>query len=134
NIARWDGSGWSSLGSGLDNAVLALQVFDDGAGAVLYAGGSFAAAGGVAARSIATWNGVAWSALASGVTGNLPLVFALTVFDDGEDAALYVGGSFTHAGGVRVNGIARWDGAAWSRVGSGVLGIVATLAVFDDGT
>ena len=35
---------------------------------------------------------------------------------------LYAGGVFTHAGGIPVNYIARWDGAKWDSVGSGVSG------------
>ena len=59
-IAKWDGSSWSALGSGIDNLVLALAV--DGAGN-LYAGGSFTTAGGVIANNIAKWDGSGWSAL-----------------------------------------------------------------------
>ena len=33
---------------------------------------------------------------------------------------VYVGGRFASAGGVAVNGIARWDGEAWSNVGGGI--------------
>ncbi len=33
---------------------------------------------------------------------------------------LYAGGGFTTAGGVTVNHIARWNGTAWSTLGSGV--------------
>ena len=60
-------------------------------------------------------------------------VRALTVFDDGSGPALYAGGDLTSAGGVRVNRIAKWDGASWSALGSGVNGIVKALAVHDDG-
>ena len=41
-IAKWDGSTWSALGSGMNNAVSALAV--DGSGSV-YAGGSFTTRG-----------------------------------------------------------------------------------------
>jgi hypothetical protein len=43
-------------------------------------------------------------------------VFALAV--SGTD--LYAGGYFYNAGGVSANGIAKWDGSAWSALGSGV--------------
>lgn len=43
---------------------------------------------------------------------------ALT-FDQGGN--LYVGGSFTIAGGVQVSHLARWDGETWHDVGGGVL-------------
>ena len=33
---------------------------------------------------------------------------------------LYAGGDFTTAGGVTANNIAKWDGSAWSALGSGM--------------
>ncbi|HYV29047.1 MAG TPA: hypothetical protein VFA77_16050, partial [Candidatus Eisenbacteria bacterium] len=41
---------------------------------------------------------------------------------------LYAGGDFTTAGGVNVNQIARWDGKAWSALGSGLSGSFGTEA------
>ncbi len=77
-----------------------------------------------------------WSALGSGVS--LPISSAnvgdLTVFDDGTGPALYAGGSFTHAGGLPANWIARWDGISWSSLGGGMNSSVFSLTVFDDGT
>ena len=35
---------------------------------------------------------------------------------------LYAGGDFTTAGGVPANYIAKWDGSAWSALGSGMTG------------
>jgi hypothetical protein len=47
NVAKWDGSSWSALGSGVTGGtVLALGVYDDGFGPALYAGGSFSLGGG----------------------------------------------------------------------------------------
>ncbi len=134
NIARWDGTSWSAVGSGVDGEVEALTVFDDGSGPALYVGGAFLSAGGVAATRIAKWDGTSWSGLASGPSD---VVLALIGFDDGSGPALYAGGRFTTAGGVAANRIARWDGASWSPVGSGVSGTVHpsvnALTVFDDG-
>src|SRR6185436_8130981 len=55
-IAKWDGTRWSALGSGMDAGVASLCVYDDGSGPALYAGGSFTHAGGVPANHIAKWN------------------------------------------------------------------------------
>jgi hypothetical protein len=91
-VAKWDGSSWSALGSGMSGgsflSVYALAV----SGSDLYAGGAFTAAGGSAANYIAKWDGSAWSALGSGMNG---LGSALAV--SGSD--LYAGGAFTTAGG-----------------------------------
>ncbi|MCH8164546.1 MAG: hypothetical protein IH889_02950, partial [Planctomycetes bacterium] len=133
-IAKWDGSTWSPLGSGMDSDVIALAAFDDGSGhgPALYAAGNFTAAGGVAANRLAKWDGKSWSPLGEGTDDT---VWALWVFDDGSGggSALYAGGFFTTAGGVTVNRIARWDGSTWSPLGSGMDdGSVRALAVFDD--
>jgi hypothetical protein len=132
SIAKWDGSAWSALGSGMNAAgypgwfprVYALAV----SGTNLYAGGSFSSAGGVPAYNIAKWDGSAWSALGSGITdGTSPCyVFALAV----SGTNLYAGGEdFTTAGGMPVNYIAKWDGSSWSALGSSVEMFVGALAV-----
>ncbi|MBX3323096.1 MAG: hypothetical protein KF757_08920 [Phycisphaeraceae bacterium] len=133
-IARWDGSTWSPLGSGMNDWVRSLAVFDDGSGPALYAGGSFTHAGGSAANRIARWDGSTWSPLGSGINGD---VYALTAFSDTPtgEPALYAGGFFTQAGGTPANAIARWNGSAWSPLGSGMSnGFVLTLTAFDDGS
>ena len=135
NVARWDGS-WSALaGTGGDDAVNALAVFDDGTGPALYAAGRFGRIGGVDANRIAKFDGTSWSALTTpggnGLEGGHAL--SLEVFDDGTGPALYVGGTFGLAGGVPITTLARWDGSAWSDVGSGLSGssmIVNALEVF----
>jgi hypothetical protein len=132
-IAKWNGSGWSALGAGVNGSVYALLVFNDGGGQALYVGGDFSTAGGVSANSIAKWNGSSWIALGSGMPG-VSTVYSLTVFDDGSGPALYAGGNFSTAGGLPANFIAIWNGSNWSALGSGVNGNVDALAVFDDGS
>ncbi|MFN0242402.1 MAG: hypothetical protein ACKVWV_05865 [Planctomycetota bacterium] len=142
NIARWSGTAWSSLGGGLAGSgadtVRALAVFDDGSGPMLYAGGSFAQSGGITAIGLARWTGTQWQEVGGGVT---PYVAALAVFDDGSGGgpALYVGGNFESVGGIPAHNVARWDGQAWSALGSGLAGssggsAVRSLSVFDDGS
>jgi len=98
NIARWNGSTWSALGSGLDgNAVHSMAIVDD----TLYAGGYFAVSG--VNRNIAKWDGSAWLALGSGTNQT---VEAIQDFD----GDLFVGGYFTMAGGKISNYIAAWKG------------------------
>ena len=106
NIARWDGTIWNALGSGVNNYIYAMAAV----GRYVYAAGMFTSAGGVAATNIARWDGTNWSALGRGVTGSSGLVKTLAT--DGTN--LYVSGSFTNASGVMVNNIAVWDGTNWS--------------------
>lgn len=112
-IAKWNGTAWSALGSGMNATVRALRI--DGNG-VLYAAGDFTDAGGVAANRVAKWNGSSWSALGDGVDGT---VYALAV---GSSNQLYAGGTFLSAGGASANRVAQWNGSAWSAVGQGVRG------------
>ncbi|HEX8598089.1 MAG TPA: S-layer homology domain-containing protein [Chloroflexia bacterium] len=120
NVARWNGSQWSALGTGLGvpEDVQAIAV----AGSNVYIGGRFTSAGGTRANNIARWDGSQWSALGNGLTGLsggfLPTVYAITV--SGND--LYVGGIFTTAGAVSANNVARWNGTEWSALGSGIGG------------
>src|SRR5208337_99059 len=129
-IAKWDGSAWSALGSGMGqfypfaNFVFALAVN----GTNLYAGGGFTTAGGVTATNIAKWDGNTWSALGSGIPrmgGGNSWVNALAV----SGTNLYAGGSFATAGGVTANYIAKWNGNTWSALGSGMNSTVYALAV-----
>jgi hypothetical protein len=117
-IAKWDGSSWSALGSGVGSTVYALAV----SGSNAYAGGYFTAAGGNAATNIAKWDGSSWSALGSGISGS---VLALAV----SGSNVYAGGQFTTAGGNAATNIAKWDGSSWAALGSGISGSVLALAV-----
>jgi hypothetical protein len=93
SIAKWNGSAWSPLGSGMNGPVSALAV-SDGA---LYVGGYFTTAGGSTASNIAKWDRSSWSALGSGMTGaDYPYVVALAV--SGTD--LYAGGGSAAGGKV----------------------------------
>ena len=54
NIAKWNGSSWSALGSGITGTVSALAV----SGSDLYVGGNFTAEGGIAATNRADEPGI----------------------------------------------------------------------------
>ncbi|GAA4370932.1 hypothetical protein GCM10023185_45910 [Hymenobacter saemangeumensis] len=116
-IAKWDGTAWSSLGTGTSGNVQALAL----SGSTLYVGGSFSQAGGITVNSLARWNGTAWSSM-GGANGT---VYALAV--SGTD--LYAAGAFTAIGSVGASRVARWNGSAWSALGTGVNDEVRALAV-----
>jgi hypothetical protein len=58
HVAEWDGTSWSSVGVDpfVGNFVNALEVYDDGSGPQLYAGGGGGSFGGVS-----VWDGSAWT-------------------------------------------------------------------------
>ncbi len=127
NIAKWNGTSWSALGSGvsggISNSVRAITVV----GTDVYVGGRFVTAGGVVTNNIAKWNGTNWAAIGTGVSANgtsSVMVEDIKVID-GE---VYVGGLFATAGGVNANNIAKWNGSNWLALGSGYSGVVYTIA------
>jgi trimeric autotransporter adhesin len=129
NIARWNGSAWSAIGSGMtlglgSSDVQALALLPNGE---LVASGRFTMAGGTVATFIARWSGSAWSALGSGTTGE---VSALAVLPNGD---LVAAGNFTTAGGGAASNIARWNGSTWSALGGGTSGVLRALAVLPNG-
>lgn len=135
NIAKWNGSSWSSLGSGVDGTAYALAVFDDGTGPTLYVGGSFNSTGGVPTGKIARWDGQCWSAVGTAPFGvDRDIVSALLVHTDAQGSALYVGGRFASSDPTYPDklALAKWDGTTWTE-NTGLDGTIYSLAVFDDG-
>ncbi|MBS0197898.1 MAG: immunoglobulin domain-containing protein [Planctomycetes bacterium] len=121
-VARWNGTSWSAMGSGLGGAldsVYALTIFNN----EIFAAGSFTSSGSLTLNNIARWNGVSWQPLGAGLNGH---VNALTV----SNAELIATGSFTTAGGIPARNIARWSGSAWQPLSSGLDAEGTSLAVF----
>ncbi len=123
-IAKWDGHEWSRLGLDLDwvNALWDAVSVDALAvsGSDLYVAGQFRSSiGGVVATHIGKWDGHDWSPLGAGSLRG-------PAFDGTVNARavsgtdVYAVGYFTAAGGVTAHNIAKWDGYAWSPLGSGV--------------
>ncbi|GMU89585.1 MAG: hypothetical protein AMXMBFR49_17930 [Chlorobiota bacterium] len=110
-IARWDGTNWNSVGTGVEGYLFALE-YD---GSNIYAGGQFSSAGGVAALNVAKWNGTSWSALGDGLD---QYVMDLEMFQGN----LYAGGWFTESGSTTIERIAVWNGSSWGTVGTNMTG------------
>jgi hypothetical protein len=136
NIAKWNGTSWSAVGSGSTHSyVQSLIVYNgelyscswtiekwDGStwtavtpafgqlarSAVVYNGELYV--GGEYGR-VAKWNGSTWTDLPA-MDNN---VYSLAVYN----GDLYAGGCFDTAGGVPASHIAKWDGNSWSALGAG---------------
>jgi hypothetical protein len=130
-IARWNGSTWAPLGSGLDTQVMCLEVLPNGD---LIAGGYFSTAGGNPANRVARWNGTTWSALGTGLgppgTFLNEIVMDFAVQPNGDLVAV---GRFASAGATPVSNVARWNGSSWVALGTGTNGDVATVHTLPDG-
>ena len=103
---------WSKLGTGVGNDNNGDQVASlTTAGNLLYAGGAFSTAGGVAATGVAQWNLTtpAWSALGSGlscVSDDCTSTYANAV--DAAPSGIYVAGNFGIAGVQGSDNFALW--------------------------
>lgn len=129
NIARWNGSSWSAIGTGVGTAaageVRALAKLPDGD---IIAGGTFSTVGGEPMSNIARWNGSSWVGLGEGLPGS---VGALAVLPSGDIVAA---GQFNSINGVTVNRVARWNGVDWVAMGGGLGGgDVNELVVLSNG-
>ncbi len=123
-IARWNGTAWSTFGTGMNQQVLALCELPNGD---IVAGGWFTMADGLPCMRIARWNGSQWLPFGAGANGS---VQALVVRQDG---VLFAAGGFSSIGGVACNRIAQWNGTAWAPVGTGCNDSVFDLAVRPNG-
>jgi hypothetical protein len=135
-VAKWDGGKWTPLAEGLRDLhgrafVHALEVYDDGTGPALYAGGTFVRSGSTEMKYLARWDGERWSAVAPGLRNT---VYALETFDDGAGSSLAVGGGFSLTNIANGSRIARWNGSNWSALGEGFNDDVFSLYSFDDGS
>ncbi|MFA6260680.1 MAG: T9SS type A sorting domain-containing protein [Bacteroidia bacterium] len=108
HIAKWNGSNWSALGTGLNGTVSAM-CFHNGE---LYVGGSFSTAGGQSVENIARWNGTNWIPLSKGLGNSI------------YDLISYNGYLFAAGPGFYLNDtnqyVVKWDGANWTPLGAGV--------------
>lgn len=138
-IAKWDGSNWSALGLGLDagscRAIIQTSNGD------LIAAGSFLQADNQPAWGVARWNGKSWTKLGNttvggGVAGHFGAQSSVTMIldvDEMPNGDIVVCGNFLTADGISAPGIAIWDGAGWSPLGSGTDWVVRSITVLPSG-
>lgn len=101
-IAKYDGSNWTPLGTGLNEYVRAIHEYNGD----LVAGGYFTNAGGVSANKIARWDGTNWNAMGLGfdASGIDEYVKAATVWN----GIFFAGGAYTQAEGNPMDFISQW--------------------------
>ncbi len=120
-VAHWTGGlAWSALGATPLNARVRALSMD---GSNLYVGGEFTVAGGVSgADKVAMWNGSGWSAIGgSTFFGTSAGVVVYGIWAD--HGSVVASGYFNNAGGLaKVDGIAVYNGTAWTNVGTSASG------------
>ncbi|NLG18231.1 MAG: hypothetical protein GX556_12935 [Fibrobacter sp.] len=112
NVAKWNGSSWSAMGSatypGVNGKVNSITA--DASGKVFVCG-EFSNSGLIRTDYISQWEGTSWNAIGKGLTGGY--MHALVHDDFGN---LYAGGSFTFQGDSSNHILAKWDGSKWNDI------------------
>jgi trimeric autotransporter adhesin len=141
NIARWNGSSWVGLGTGLQAttglASVACIAFRPNGNILV--GGFFDTAGGQPVNGIAEWDGSQWIALPS--TPENRFVGAIAVLPNGD---LLAGGSTSNPNGPQFPGLMRFNGQSWAPFAGGIsppldgstnqtIGVVRSIEVLANG-
>lgn len=142
-LAAYGADGWRPLSARFDGAhgIGPVDVVEFDPCGDLVAGGSFRSAGAEEALGLAKWDGAAWSAPWGGVTsfGSAGSVLAVSFESEcSATSSFYAGGTFDTVVGpggatTDADGVAYWDGTAWSPLGRGVFGGVSAFAQTEEG-
>jgi hypothetical protein len=103
NLARWNGTSWTSLGTVAGGSVETIAIGPDG---MVYVGGAFTSINAVAnTNKIARYNPATstWSALSSSTPNNI-----VRTIEVNSQGTVFAGGEFTAIGGTTTNYIASW--------------------------
>lgn len=117
-VARFDGTNWFAMGSGIVQPQPGLGNYYANAmaaiGSQVYIAGFIPSIGGVSVNYVARWNGSAWSSMAGGLPNyGTPTTLAAV------DGQLYVGtGAIGPGNGPYTANVLRWTGSSWSVVGN----------------
>lgn len=119
-VAKWNGSGWSKLGTNgvatvpntSGSAIYSIAL--DASGNI-YAGGIFKNTSGK--YYVSKWNGTLWAELGTGSASLNANSYIHNVVTD-IHGNVYATGNFTDAAGMKY--VAKWDGSSWSEMGAGI--------------
>ncbi len=135
NVATWNGTQWGALGAGPGaggtghGGVVALTVFDAGAGPELIAGGDIFTGAPPHSRA-ARWTGSTWEPVGSAIGPGLIAGFCTA--DLGSGPALHAGLSVSSSS--TQNMVVRLDNGAWTPIAPTTYPRpVRAMAAFDDG-
>lgn len=115
-IARYNGTTWSALGTGLATGSSAMKCLAY-AGGSLYAGGDFTSANGSTINRFARWDGTNFNKVGTDAASGNGLNSSVNAMAKiGND--VFVAGAVTQAGGLDGKAVYKWDGVSFSMVGN----------------
>ncbi|UJR82805.1 hypothetical protein [Sandaracinus amylolyticus] len=138
-VARWREGEWDDIGGvyaevgfigGSDNVYM-VGAGPDGS---VYFGGLFTRSDSVTVSHVVRFDGTYWSALRTPDEEYEGVAGSVAVLEREASCAIYVGGTFTYAGPIRANNIARYTReGGYQALGDGVVGSVLEIEVLGEG-
>ena len=131
-LHAWDGLAWTTLPGEISGGI-GTMVY----GSVpdreptLYVGGGFGSIDGQTHYSVAGLDADGWFRVGNGMPSSI--VNSLVIHDDGTGPQLYAGGDFGDLWNELRDGVLRWDGHVWRRVGAESFPEVRALCAADVG-
>jgi trimeric autotransporter adhesin len=135
NLARWDGNQWSSVGSGANATVRALEAADLGSGERLFVAGDFTLINALTVSRVAGYDGISFFGLGAGLNGPVNVLEVVDLPSAGptQGPVLVAGGQFQASGSTAVSRLGSFDGQAWSALVGPLNGPVYALAAVPGG-
>ena len=127
-VARYDGTRWTSFGTGIEAPELVYGLVELPNGNIVAFGSNLRLPGQQGIGGLSIWDGASWSLIGRDVVGGSVTSGALT-----SSGQLVVGGCFGTSGNA-IRGVAIWDGQSWLPLGSGLPGCVSAITVAPNGT
>ena len=118
NIARWSGTTWTTLGSGLNGTVKCIFI-ENSLAAPVFAGGEFTLSGASSMNHIAKWSNNTWTTIGSGLNSIVNSIVE-------NNSTLYSGTENL------IDPVQKFDGTSWSSVSGISGGKVNALASFNN--
>jgi hypothetical protein len=131
-IAKLTGSAWSSLATGISTASSTVNCIVVANNTKIFVSGDFVTADGVTVNGVCYWNGTTFVALSTGAAGGAVSTSVLSM-DLATNGDLYATGDFATMGGQAAANVAKWNGAIWQALGSGINNAGSVVAVADSG-
>ncbi len=124
-IARWDGSEWHCMGTGLRDPDTVNNYTGSVRSILKYQGeiyicGNFQYLDGKRIPTIAKWNGTTWVGIGDFIQNRPSRYFGVGVEMYIFNSELYLAGFFDSVGTLATRDIAKWNGVSWSDASNGL--------------